>query len=109
MKPVIAICLLAVALSACAATSPATPEPGSPAASAAPGTGGTPEGTGPTAGLTRSEDLPPEVAAWNGKSFYPTEFCWKVHTWSRDMPGYWDIRTWCDRRDRNNDNLWEPF
>ena len=52
------------------------------------------------AGLTSAPNVPPEIAAWKGTSFYPNEFCYKIYNMDRSIPQYWQIRRWCDKQER---------
>ena len=51
-------------------------------------------------GAPANPNVPPEIAAWTGTGFYPTEFCYMVHSLDRSVPQYWSIRRWCDKRER---------
>ena len=51
-------------------------------------------------GLTANPNVPPEFAAWEGSTFFPNEFCYKIYNVDRNFPQYWDIRRWCDKQER---------
>lgn len=122
MRSAIAISVLALALAACSQTSATDALDRGTAATASSAVSDATQSPGPTAGPTAEQtaeqtaqlsrsgtavDIPPEVAAWSGSGFFPNEFCWKINSWPRSMPRYWEIRYWCERPDRDR-TIWEP-
>lgn len=118
MKSAIAISVLAFALAACSQTSVTDALDRESPATASSAVSDATEGTAQTADRAAEQtaqlaqagtaaDIPPEVAAWSGTGFFPNEFCWKIDSWPRTMPRYWEIRYWCERPDRDR-TIWEP-